>query len=121
MISIRGRYTWYMLRETDMCAICRDDLEENIKTLDCNHKFHADCIVRWIATSPRCPFCRARVHVPGNERYTRSGHVYVIVMFAPPIVVSTLLILAFIVINALTALEGIRIIILIKQYLLTLV
>lgn len=110
-----------MLREPDMCAICRDDLEKDISTLDCNHKFHTECIVRWIATSPRCPFCRARVHTPGNERHTRIGHVYVIVVLGPPIVVSTLLMLAFIVINALTALEGIRIIILIKQYLFTLV
>ena len=62
-----------------MCSICIEDLNnvtyENssneptggICTLNCNHKFHCNCINEWYSTGKNtCPICRA-VQVPRRE------------------------------------------------------
>jgi len=46
-----------------VCCICLDDLNSNMKTLNCGHKFHKDCIFRWIETNYikgfyDCPMCK---------------------------------------------------------------
>ena len=47
--------------ETELCAICQNNLEENdiIRTLNrCNHIFHLNCIDRWLSEHNTCPTCR---------------------------------------------------------------
>tara|TARA_B100001094_G_scaffold260563_1_gene261053 strand:+ start:1369 stop:1857 length:489 start_codon:yes stop_codon:yes gene_type:complete len=45
------------------CCICLENLDLNDNksyTLDCNHKFHTDCIIDWFRTQDsngRCPLC----------------------------------------------------------------
>lgn len=42
------------------CAICLSELNENdnIYDLNCNHKFHTNCIVDWFrSSSGNCPLC----------------------------------------------------------------
>ncbi len=50
-----------------VCSICCDTFyqtpELKTKTLDCVHKFHAQCINRWLEMKQDCPDCRA---VPGT-------------------------------------------------------
>ena len=46
----------------DCCCICQDELEadgKNVRTLDCKHQFHEDCIAQWIKMRNLCPVCRA--------------------------------------------------------------
>ena len=46
------------------CSICTDNLEKNntpIKTLDCNHQYHTDCIDIWLKEHNTCPLCRQEV------------------------------------------------------------
>lgn len=42
-----------------VCVICTD----NLNTIDtimtkCNHKFHFDCLNKWLLINPKCPCCR---------------------------------------------------------------
>ena len=43
------------------CAICFNNLTDEIAILKCNHKFHFKCITRWMKKKNNfvkfCPFC----------------------------------------------------------------
>ncbi|XP_058825565.1 uncharacterized protein LOC131685693 [Topomyia yanbarensis] len=44
------------------CAICLDLVfETRGRELPCNHKFHSECINRWISQSATCPVCRKSI------------------------------------------------------------
>ncbi len=47
----------------DICGICREQLDTGLKTLACNHVFHAECIDAWTARVNQCPYCRTVVAV----------------------------------------------------------
>ena len=40
------------------CVICLDTLNENVKKLECEHYFHANCIDEWVNGHFSCPLCR---------------------------------------------------------------
>ena len=46
--------------EIENCPICQDELKDDstIRTLPCNHKFHQDCIQKWIEMRNLCPLCK---------------------------------------------------------------
>jgi hypothetical protein len=47
----------------DACSVCLDDVvagEERI-TLRCTHRFHAECVLRWLDDHDSCPACRQAV------------------------------------------------------------
>ena len=57
----------------ERCSVCLDggksaDPEETL-TLMCNHKFHRRCILRWLAVTIVCPYCRAQVASLEPYRY----------------------------------------------------
>ena len=56
--------------EPDVCSICYEDLNENIKpvyNLECNHKFHTDCIIKWFRlNNDNCPLCNDKTLDLGN-------------------------------------------------------
>lgn len=48
-------------REYNTCIICLDQIRYNSNkiTLECEHNFHRNCVVEWLAKMPRqCPTCR---------------------------------------------------------------
>jgi hypothetical protein len=47
------------------CSICLDNFEDNDKTvvLDCNHRFHRDCILNWFKKELNCPLCRKNIEL----------------------------------------------------------
>lgn len=54
--------------ETDDCVICMDNNDKTSIKLLCRHKFHSECITRWINTSIesgsqqiQCPLCRSPI------------------------------------------------------------
>jgi len=42
------------------CCICLDKFEGNHKSivLECNHRFHKECILNWLKKELNCPLCR---------------------------------------------------------------
>ena len=62
------------------CAICLFKLENDVMVkLNCNHKFHKNCIVAWARTSKICPLCRfdnSKQIVCGFTRESRSNNKY---------------------------------------------
>ncbi len=50
----------YLKQNIGECVICLDDIDifENIKNLNCNHKFHKECIDLWLQEKNTCPLCR---------------------------------------------------------------
>ncbi len=59
------------------CTICLEPLEEEeeeeekIYKLNCDHKYHTECIMRWLTTNPTCPLCRAPIDA--DQRYVDDG------------------------------------------------
>uniref|UniRef100_A0A6C0CFN8 RING-type domain-containing protein n=1 Tax=viral metagenome TaxID=1070528 RepID=A0A6C0CFN8_9ZZZZ len=47
------------------CCICLDKFEEKDKTviLDCNHRFHTNCILNWFKKELNCPLCRKNADI----------------------------------------------------------
>ena len=48
------------------CIICMDNLNNNLMTTNCGHKFHKKCLIRWLknnktyhGTTGSCPICRS--------------------------------------------------------------
>lgn len=43
----------------DNCVICCNEINNTINTtLDCMHKFHTNCVMKWIIHKNNCPICR---------------------------------------------------------------
>jgi Ring finger domain len=43
----------------DVCAVCFDDIQSSNSTLlSCSHRFHTNCIDRWLRSNHTCPVCR---------------------------------------------------------------
>jgi len=42
------------------CSICLNNYkkEELVSVLNCNHKFHTECIKKWFDNKTNCPYCR---------------------------------------------------------------
>tara|TARA_B110000208_G_C11771430_1_gene430424 strand:+ start:1213 stop:1497 length:285 start_codon:yes stop_codon:yes gene_type:complete len=47
------------LNENYECAICLENIREyeNIYKLSCRHKYHIDCLNRWVKEKSNCPLC----------------------------------------------------------------
>ncbi|OEL13954.1 hypothetical protein BAE44_0025026 [Dichanthelium oligosanthes] len=40
------------------CAICLDGVEDAGKEMPCGHRFHGQCLERWLGVHGNCPTCR---------------------------------------------------------------
>ncbi len=49
--------------EEDRCTVCLSEyqVEERVRTLQCAHIFHMECIDRWLILNKKCPICRVEV------------------------------------------------------------
>ncbi len=50
-----------LLNENPMCSICLTDITINKKELSCKHKYHKNCINKWLENKSTCPICRKEV------------------------------------------------------------
>jgi hypothetical protein len=53
-------------QETERCTVCLVDFEtgDELRTLNCNHLFHTECIDRWLIYNKKCPVCRIEMDKP---------------------------------------------------------
>ena len=48
------------MANADQCTICMQGLDDSCEPLDCGHRFHTRCALRWFQQGNRtCPLCRA--------------------------------------------------------------
>ncbi|XP_059635224.1 E3 ubiquitin-protein ligase MBR2-like [Cornus florida] len=47
--------------EKDSCSVCQEDYEEedDLGILNCGHRFHMECIKRWLRCKNLCPVCKS--------------------------------------------------------------
>ena len=70
---------------SDICAICHESYtNKNISVTDCNHKFHTNCLCKWLKEHDTCPICikpiiendnrpkPAQIFEPQHRRIIRS-------------------------------------------------
>jgi len=52
-------------KPTQKCSICLEQFESGnrIRTIECLHSYHADCIDRWLATKATCPVCNYQINM----------------------------------------------------------
>ena len=48
-----------MTNDNEICSICLEEIEmnQNIRVLNCFHKYHKNCIEEWLNISLICPQC----------------------------------------------------------------
>ena len=57
------------------CCICTESCDDGGGyTLECGHRFHVPCVVRWFRQSPSCPMCRSidATHFPNTTIHARA-------------------------------------------------
>ena len=55
---------------TDICIICQEDYSEVKKCaeLHCGHKYHKECIKKWMFEKPSCPLCNEGILMKNGKR-----------------------------------------------------
>jgi hypothetical protein len=58
---------------SEQCAVCHDDYVEGeeLRVLPCQHKYHRDCIDKWLERSRTCPVCKHDI-VEETKQHVRS-------------------------------------------------
>jgi hypothetical protein len=62
--------------EKDICAICHENLEDNIAQIpECNHKFHSECVITWFRMGKsKCPYCNTEF--AHKKKSTPPRHIF---------------------------------------------
>lgn len=60
--------------EKGECSICLDDWEigEIVKEMPCKHRFHGDCVEKWLKIHGSCPICRYKMPEENGESKNRG-------------------------------------------------
>lgn len=76
-----------MSEADNTCVICFDTISilsnknynkpKKMMTLDCNHKFHINCIEEWVAKSNTCPICRSPIKKEEDNRELQYTNIQV--------------------------------------------
>ena len=49
--------------EEEVCCICLEKLDDYALNLKCRHRFHTNCITKWLKNKTNCPTCRTFINV----------------------------------------------------------
>ncbi len=72
------------IKRNPQCSICLNEIITHEKELQCKHKYHKDCINKWLERSNTCPVCRRSVEEERTtevlpfrqERMARLNNIY---------------------------------------------
>ncbi|CAA0822315.1 RING/U-box superfamily protein [Striga hermonthica] len=55
--------------DDDQCVVCLEDWEigEKARKMPCGHRFHGECVERWLRIHGSCPVCRYEMPVEEDE------------------------------------------------------
>ena len=57
------------------CSICLTVIENDELELDCNHKYHKECIETWLLNHIKCPYCRQEAKINGESLGLKSPYI----------------------------------------------
>ena len=58
------------MNNDDICSICYDSLETGTSEIECGHKYHTNCIIKWFRTgNQKCPLCNDNTIDTSNMGY----------------------------------------------------
>ena len=46
-------------KHDDLCPICYQALDNDVRIMHCNHFFHENCLKKWFYIQEKCPMCYA--------------------------------------------------------------
>lgn len=71
--SIEAMPAVKVTEEGTECSICLTEFEVGgeVKEMPCKHKYHSDCIEKWLGIHGSCPVCRYKM--PVEEKKTEEG------------------------------------------------
>lgn len=60
--------------DDDQCVVCLEEWEasESAKEMPCKHRFHGNCIEKWLKINGSCPVCRFEMPVDEDEDANRK-------------------------------------------------
>lgn len=61
-LTFENRKIESSMEQEDICSICLSG-EDLIPNEKCGHKFHTECLVKWLQDNNSCPVCRTRLVV----------------------------------------------------------
>lgn len=48
-----------MSKKDDLCPICYQSMDVNVRIMQCKHYFHENCLKKWFYIQDKCPMCYA--------------------------------------------------------------
>lgn len=62
-----------IIDNNDICSICFESFDINTSyTLECNHKFHTNCIMKWFRNkNSTCPLCKNTIEYQNLSYYNK--------------------------------------------------
>lgn len=62
-------------KEDDECVICFDEFMGGLaKEMPCKHKFHGECVEKWLKINGSCPVCRYKMPVDDENGFNFKNH-----------------------------------------------
>jgi len=46
-------------KQDDLCPICYQSMESDVRIMHCSHLFHENCLKKWFYIQDKCPMCYA--------------------------------------------------------------
>ena len=46
-------------KRDDLCPICYQSMESDVRIMHCSHLFHENCLKKWFYIQDKCPMCYA--------------------------------------------------------------